>query len=137
MLRECGYRPATVKHFPFPLETIASTQKVLADVAAPRDLSKASLSHPILRFLRPAPPLSGVRGISFWRLGRKTGGGKTRPYGNLTHTHLPISPNLVLLSRSTTKAVHLTKTVKRCMIEGIRFKIRHAAHGKLFEIGGT
>lgn len=88
-----------------------------------------ALDNPILRSLKPAPPLSGVRSISSWRLGRKTGGGKTRPYGNLTHSHLPISPNQVLLSRSTTKAVHLTKTVKRCTIEGIRFKIRHPAHG--------
>ena len=42
------------------LETIASTQYVLADEASPRDLFKASLSHPILGSLRPPLPPSAV-----------------------------------------------------------------------------
>ena len=39
-----------------PLETIASTQKVLADVASPRDLSKAFLSHPHSQISETRPP---------------------------------------------------------------------------------
>jgi hypothetical protein len=64
------------------LETIASTRKVSADEASPRNPPRSSLSHSYLRISEIAYAIGDLSlpavstGIWSWRLDRKTGGGQ-------------------------------------------------------------
>jgi hypothetical protein len=72
----------------FPLETSASTQKVLADEASPKNPPRSSQSHlhpqtsetayPVSQTTaRPVCVLPVSTGISSWKFGRKTKRGQT------------------------------------------------------------